>query len=97
VVGASNIQSSGGTVGVPTAPAAPTVPAGASSAAASAAKSASDNSENNENKNADNKADSREVVSMLSTDVVGYGDCSVNDVKDGKPGCGEVPANNPVN
>lgn len=93
VVGASNIQASGGTVGVPTAPSAPTAPTGASNAAASAAKSASDSNENDENKSTDSKADSREVVSMLSTDVVGYGECSVSDVKEGKPGCGEVPVN----
>jgi filamentous hemagglutinin len=27
-------------------------------------------------------------VSILSADVVGFGDCSVGDVKDAKAGCG---------
>ncbi|MBL1265986.1 filamentous haemagglutinin family protein [Methylomicrobium sp. RS1] len=89
VVGASNIQASGGTVGVPTAPPAPVVPSGADSAAASAAKSAADSAENSGGQDDDERKDSRSsVVSMISTDVVGYGDCSVSDIREGKPGCG---------
>ncbi len=87
VVGASNISASGGSVGVPTAVAAPSVPAGASSAATSAAKSATQANSDDQDKNADgDKKDS--AVSMLSADVVGYGDCSVADVREGKAGCG---------
>lgn len=89
VVGASNIQASGGTVGVPTAPPAPVVPSGADSAAASAAKSASDNAENNGGQDDSAQKDNQKsVASILSTDVVGYGDCSVSDIREGKPGCG---------
>ncbi|EIC28274.1 filamentous haemagglutinin family protein [Methylomicrobium album] len=89
VVGASNIQASGGTVGVPTAPPAPVVPSGADSAAASAAKSATDSAENSGGQDDDEQKNGRKsVVSMISTDVVGYGNCSVNDIREGKPGCG---------
>jgi filamentous hemagglutinin len=89
VVGASNIQASGGTVGVPTTPPAPVVPSGADSAAASAAKAGSDSAENSGGQDDDEQKDSRKsVVSMISTDVVGYGDCSVSDIREGKQGCG---------
>jgi filamentous hemagglutinin len=90
VIGASNIQASGGTVGVPSAVAAPVVPAGADSAAAGAAKSASQtaaaDSSSGQNKDAADRK--KAVASLLSADVVGYGQCSVADVRGGKPGCG---------
>ncbi|WP_374088456.1 filamentous haemagglutinin family protein [Methylomicrobium lacus] len=88
VVGASNIQASGGTVGVPTAAPAPVVPSGADSAATSAAKSANDNAGSNGGQDDEQKEKQKSVVSILSTDVVGYGDCTVAEIRDGKPGCG---------
>lgn len=93
VVGASNISASGGSVGVPTSVPAPSVPSGASSAAASAAKSATQTNEDSQNKNStDDKNDSAKkkaaVVSFLSADVIGYGDCSAAEIRDGKEGCG---------
>jgi len=89
VVGASNIQASGGTVGVPTAAPAPVVPSGADSAATSATKSASDGAGGNgEQGDGEQKDKQKSVVSILSTDVVGYGDCTVGEIRDGKPGCG---------
>jgi len=89
VVGASNIQASGGTVGVPTAPPAPAVPSGAGSAAASATKGASDSAGGNGGQgDGEQKDKQKSVVSILSTDVVGYGDCTVAEIRDGKPGCG---------
>ena len=87
VVGASNISASGGSIGVPTAVAPPVTPAGAASAAASAAKQATEANEDKESKNEDSNK-KKTAVSMLSTDVVGYGNCSVADVRDGKQGCG---------
>ncbi len=87
VVGASNISASGGSVGVPTAVAPPSAPAGAASAATSAAKSATQaNGEDDDKARDSDKAKS--AVSMISADVVGYGDCSVADVREGKAGCG---------
>jgi hypothetical protein len=92
VVGASNIQASGGSVGVPTAVSSPAVPSGASSAAASATKSASQMNEDskNANTNDDNNTKNKQktVMSLLSTDVIGYGDCSAAQVRDHKEGCG---------
>lgn len=87
VVGASNISASGGSVGVPTAVAPPSVPAGAASAATSAAKSATQANGEDDNKNSDSDK-AKSAVSMISADVVGYGDCSVADVREGKAGCG---------
>ena len=87
VVGASNISASGGSVGVPTAVAPPAVPAGAAGAAASAAKSASQSNDGDDTKHNDSD-DKKSAVSMISADVVGYGECSVGDVREGKAGCG---------
>jgi filamentous hemagglutinin family protein len=89
VVGAGNISFTGGGVGVPSS-VAPVVNVGGANAAANAAKSASqmsDNAKNNQEAK-DAAARSSTVISVLSTDVVGYGDCSEADVRDGKPGCG---------
>ena len=87
VVGAGNISATGGAIGVPTAVTTPVVPTGAASAAASAGKQvntgaaekADDTDENTKKKTA---------ISMLSIDVVGYGECSTTDVREGNKGCG---------
>jgi hypothetical protein len=95
VVGASNISASGGSVGVPTAVAPPVVPSGAAGAATSATKSATqmsddaNNSNNNRDDNANNKDKNKVVMSLLSADVIGYGNCSIADVREGKAGCGD--------
>lgn len=94
VIGASNIQASGGTVGVPTAVAPPVVPAGVAGAAAGAAKAATDagglddagKAQSQQQQAADKAKDLSN--SQLSADVVGYGSCSVADVRNGAPGCG---------
>ncbi len=88
VVGASNISASGSSVGVPTAVAPPSVPAGAASAATSAAKSATQTNDNDDNNKHSDSDQANSAVSMISADVVGYGDCSVADVREGKAGCG---------
>ncbi len=92
VVGASNISASGGSVGVPTSVPAPSVPSGASNAAASAAKSATqmnDETNNpNNNQNDSTKDKKKSAVSVISTDVIGYGNCTAAEVRDGKEGCG---------
>ncbi|WP_347989120.1 filamentous haemagglutinin family protein [Methylomonas sp. AM2-LC] len=88
VVGASNISASGSTSGVPTAVVSPPVTGADGAAAAvtksSAATSLADNNSNNDS--ADTKQ--KNTVSILTTDVVGYGKCSVGDVKSGVNGCG---------
>ncbi len=89
VIGASNIQASGGTVGVPTSVVAPTGVTGADSAAASAAQSASQSASRGSSGQERDDKNERSKVSMLNTDIVGYGDCSVKDVREGKQGCGE--------
>jgi len=90
VIGASNIQSTGGaSIGVATAVAPPVVPAGADSAATGAAKAATGMDPGAEDKATDSDgAGKQAAVSMLSVDVVGYGECSVADVRAGKESCG---------
>ncbi len=92
VVGASNISASGGSVGVPTTVTPPVVPSSASSAAASATKSATQMTEDNKNSNTaennDGKDKKKSVMSSLSADVVGYGNCTVAEVREHKEGCG---------
>jgi len=89
VVGASNISASGSSVGVPTAVAPPVVPSGAANAAANASKQATEANDNDPNKTGNDDSDKKKTtVTMISADVVGYGDCSVADVREGKPGCG---------
>jgi filamentous hemagglutinin family protein len=92
VVGASNISSIGGSVGVPTTAAPPATPSSASSAAASAAKSATDSGKKSDDEDVnkeDNDKNKKPGVSRISTDVVGYGSCSPSDVRDNKSGCGD--------
>ncbi|BBL77058.1 filamentous haemagglutinin family protein [Methylomagnum ishizawai] len=94
VIGASNIQVSGTSVGVPTTPPPPVVPAGAASAAAAAANSASQ--QLNENSAEENAAAAKQKADALAStlmksimvDVVGFGDCTTEEVRRGKEGCG---------
>jgi filamentous hemagglutinin family protein len=97
VLNSGFIQSSGGTVGVPTALATPVVPAGADSAASGAAKSAMQTADDGKSRDQDCddgdgskdcKDKQKTAISILSADIVGYGQCSVADVRDGKQGCG---------
>ena len=89
VIGASNIQSSGGTVGVPVTVSAPVSAAGADNAAASASKAAAQSSaDSNGDDDGDTENKKKTTVSILSADVIGFGDCSVSDVKEAKTGCG---------
>lgn len=88
VIGASNISSSSGTVGVPTTVSAPVSLAGANSAAASATKNATQSADDDNKTNNGSDGTAKKKVSIISADIVGFGDCSVNDVKEGKNGCG---------
>ena len=88
VIGASNISSSGGTVGVPTTVSAPVSLAGANSAAASATKNATQSADDDNKNNNGSESAAKKKVSIISADIVGFGDCSVADVKEGKNGCG---------
>ena len=86
VIGASNIQASGGTVGVPTAVAPPVMPSGVSGAAAGVAKAATESSAD---QSAANEAQANLANNtILNADVISYGQCSVQDVISAKEGCG---------
>ncbi len=74
VVGASNISASGGSIGVPSVAVVPVAPSAAVGAAASAGKTASQtNDELNQNQL---DSESNNKLSVLSVDVLGYGDCN---------------------
>jgi len=89
VVGASNISSSGPAVGMPTAVTTPVVPSGAANAAASAAKQATTGNEKENDATKSNDGNKKKTaLSLLSVDVIGYGECSVAEVRDGNKGCG---------
>jgi hypothetical protein len=89
VIGASNISSTGSTVGVPVTVSAPVNVSGADGAAASASKAVAQSSEgNNSNSGDDPKNSKKSTVSIISADVVGFGDCSVNEVKEATEKCG---------
>ncbi len=88
VVGASNITASAGSIGVPVAVSVPAIPSVASSAAASASKQASTGNDDDSNGNNSPNGKKKSAVSLLSADVVGYGKCTVADVREAKSGCG---------
>ncbi len=88
VIGASNISSTSGTVGVPTTVSAPINMSGANGATASATKNAMQSADDDNKSNNGSDGSSKKKVSIISADIVGFGDCSVNDVKEGKNGCG---------
>jgi hypothetical protein len=92
VIGASNIQASNGTAGVPSTVAAPVVVPGADAAAAGVAKTAAQQATDNATNSSkpapiDEKA-LKSALSSIQADVLGFGDCSVSDVREGKAGCG---------
>lgn len=91
VIGASNIDVGGSSVGVPTTTVAvPVGAAGAAAAAASAAQTAQQSVAANNDKNQASQSTTGKapVLNSLEVDVIGFGDCSVSDVKEGKTGCG---------
>jgi filamentous hemagglutinin len=89
VIGADNISAGGQATGVPTAPAVVTPDLGAASAAAGVSKTAEQSTESMNDKDKDKTAQNagNQSVNLLSVDVLGFGNCSVGDVRDGKAGC----------
>ncbi|BBA32321.1 uncharacterized protein sS8_0353 [Methylocaldum marinum] len=89
VIGADNISAGGQATGVPTAPAVVTPDLGAASAAAGVSKTAEQSTESMSDKDNENSArnNGNQNAALLSVDVVGFGDCSVGDVRSGKAGC----------
>ncbi|WP_045223263.1 filamentous haemagglutinin family protein [Methyloterricola oryzae] len=91
IIGASNIDVGGVASGLPTVNVAvPALPAGAESAAASAAQAAQQSTAQADSNSATNpvSASNSSLLRPLQVDVLGFGDCSIRDVREGKPGCG---------
>jgi filamentous hemagglutinin family protein len=87
--GVSNISSTGTTVGVPTAVAPPVGLAGADSAAAGASKAGAQTTTTDDSNDSDQaNGKQKSSVAILTTDLVGFGHCSVGDVKNAAKGCG---------
>ncbi|QJD30273.1 filamentous haemagglutinin family protein [Methylococcus geothermalis] len=88
VLGASNIQVGGTATGVPSGNVSvPVVPAGAAAAAGAATQAAmqstvSDSEEKSEPKVADSSS-----LNPLKVELLGFGECSTTDIKNGSPGC----------
>ena len=90
LLNAGNIEVGGASFGTPTAAAPPVVVPGADGAAASATKSAGASDEGLSAKSAESADAGQKAgsLNMLSVDLVGFGDCSVGEVREGKAGCG---------
>ena len=99
VIGASNIDVGGSSTGVPTATVSvPVAPAGAAAAATAATNTSTETAESAVN-NATNQANEKNELperlaadvparlNPLQVDILGFGECGVADVKEGKPGC----------
>lgn len=88
VLGANNIQVSGSSTGVPsTNVSVPIAPAGAAAAATAATNTAESGVNNNTNQANEKNALAENRLSPISVDILGYGECGVADIKEGKPGC----------
>ena len=87
VLGASNIQVSGSATGVPSSAAVPIAPAGAAAAATAAANTAESAVNNDTNQAKERNAMADNAMNPLSVDILGFGECGVADVREGKPGC----------
>ena len=90
VIGADNIQALGATTGVPQvqAIAVPSASAGNSLAAVSNAAESMIQDQAPSKQEAVREIKPVPQSSTLTAQVLGFGDCSVSDVKSGKPGCG---------
>ena len=90
VIGASNIDVGGSSSGVPTTTVSvPVGAAGAAAAAASAAQSAQQTvAANNEKASASQSVTKAPTLNPLDVEVVGFGECSLSDIREGKAGCG---------
>ena len=92
IIGASNIDVGGQSLGLPAAPAvAPPLPAGAGNALAGATQAVESTAATPEDREAQTRRE-RAMRSLafnaLRVEVIGFGDCSLADVREGKAGCG---------
>jgi hypothetical protein len=87
VIGGSNINFND-SQGIPSAPAAIAVPAGATNAASASSRNAEDKmSDDSKNKDAAER-NKLAAAGIINIDLLGFGNCSVEDVRNGKEGCG---------
>ena len=88
VVGATNIQSIGLSLGVPTVPVAIVIPDSVSNVTAAVSKAASINfNSENEDESLQTGKNNPALV-IFDSQIIGFGHCSVSDVKEDKAGCG---------
>lgn len=89
VIGASNIQVLGSSIGFGQILALPTMPDNAGAAAAAASRSAPTNEAAAEQQTDDSAAGRSVKVALLDSQLLGFGACSLADIKSGKAGCGD--------
>ncbi|MDD4915428.1 MAG: filamentous hemagglutinin family protein [Methylococcales bacterium] len=89
VIGAGNIQASGSTLGVPSTQTAIAAPNTLAVASASITKSADLDMQADENGQEQKKQTKSGKVILLSSQLLGFGNCSVSDIRDNRNGCGK--------
>ena len=87
VIGAANIQATGATLGVPATQTVIAVPDSSATATAAVSKASDLDLMDNDTTNAHKQNKPVNIV-LLSTQLVGFGRCSVSDIREGKKGCG---------
>lgn len=89
VIGASNIQALGTTLGIQQAVAAEIVPSGVNNAATAANGNAAAPALDNNDETATDRSKNAVKVALLNAQLLGFGSCSVADVRDNTLGCGD--------
>ncbi|WP_017364662.1 filamentous haemagglutinin family protein [Methylococcus capsulatus] len=88
VLGASNIQVGGTATGVPsTNVSVPVVPAGAAAAAGAATQAAMQSTVSDSEEKSEPKVANSSGLNPLKVELLGFGECSTTDIKNGSPGC----------
>jgi filamentous hemagglutinin family protein len=87
VIGASNIQSLGNMLGVPQAPSTIVMPESASNAATAASKASGTSVDENAGSGREDPSKQSTKVAIINAQLVGFGSCSVADVREKKEGC----------
>jgi hypothetical protein len=87
VIGAININATGSSLGVPQPISNIALPDSVGNSAVAAAKAANNNLDE-ENNSTEKRSRKVIKVAVLDAQVVGFGNCSVGDIREGKQGCG---------
>jgi hypothetical protein len=87
VIGASNINATGSSLGVPQPSSNIALPSSIGNSAVAAAKATNDNFDD-DNNSTEKRSGKAIKVAVLDAQIVGFGNCSVGDIRESKQGCG---------